>query len=72
MWRLMAGAQPMGVGADDSASLAQPESTDDRFRIGFDDPKQRRGWAGGSTAALLVLLHRVEREAEAPSELRLA
>jgi len=61
-----------GAGAADSTGLAQSESAYHRFRIGLDDPKQRRCRPGGAPAALLVLLHRVEREAESPSELYLS
>src|SRR3981189_1318265 len=58
-----------GAGAADSTGLAQSESAHDRFRIGLDDPKQRRCRTGGPPTALLVLLHRVQREAESPSDI---
>ena len=58
-----------GAGAADSTGLAQFESAYHRFRIGLDDPKQRRCRTGGPPTALLVLLHRVQREAESPSDI---
>jgi hypothetical protein len=57
-----------GAGVADSTGRVQSESPYHRFRIGLDDPKQRRCRPGGAPAALLVLLHRVEREAESPSD----
>ena len=62
----------MGTGAGDSAGLARPEGAYHRLRIGVDDPEQGRRWPGGTPAPLPVLLHRVEGEAEAPSELSLS
>jgi hypothetical protein len=63
-WTFLIGRSEGGVAAFDGAGH--------RFRLGGDHPEQRGGRAGGGAAALLVLLDRIDVEAEPVGELFLA